>query len=86
MVEEAVRGELSAVRNEVRIKQFWVQLHPGGSDSGAGLASYWIPAALRTTLANEPFVFREEQYRVGESTEMIASGDEILHMSAYHEA
>jgi hypothetical protein len=86
VVEEADRGELSAVRNEVRIKQIWVQLHPGGSDSGAGLAVYWIPASLRTTLANEPFVFREKQYRVGESTEMIASGDEIMHMAAYHEA
>jgi hypothetical protein len=86
VVEEADRGELSAIRNEVRIKQIWVQLHPGASDTGAGLAVYWVPAPVRASLANEPFVFREKQYRIGESTEILPSGDEIMHMAAYHES
>ena len=33
IVEEARRGELSGVRDEVRIKQIWVNLHPGGGAS-----------------------------------------------------
>lgn len=86
VVEEADRGELSAIRNEVRIKQIWVQLHPGASDAGAGLAVYWVPASLRASLANEPFAFQEKQYRIGESTEILPSGDEVMHMAAYHEA
>jgi hypothetical protein len=86
VVEEADRGELSGVRNEVRIKQRWVQLHPGASNTGAGLAVYWMPASLRASLANEPFVFQEKNYRIGESTELIPSGDEIMHMASYHES
>jgi hypothetical protein len=85
VVEEADRGELSAIRNEVRVKQIWVQLHPGASETGAGLAVYWMPASLRASLANEPFVFQEKQYRIGESTELLPSGDEVMHMTSYHE-
>lgn len=86
VVEEADRGELSAIRNEVRVKQVWVQLHPGASETGAGLAVYWMPASLRASLANEPFVFQEKKYRIGESTELLPSGDEVMHMAAYHDA
>lgn len=84
IVEEADRGELSAIRNEVRIKQIWVQLHPGASKAGAGLAVYWVPASLRASLATEPFVFQEKHYRIGESTEIFPSGNEVMHMAEYH--
>lgn len=86
VVEEADRGELSPIRNEVRIKQIWVQLHPGVADTGAGLAIYWVPTSRRTSLANEPFVFKDKRYRMGESTELVPAGDEVMHMAAYHEA
>ncbi|MFM8292904.1 MAG: hypothetical protein ACKOC4_14565 [Planctomycetia bacterium] len=52
--------------------------------AGAGLAVYWVPASVRASLANEPFVFQEKHYRIGESTEIFPSGDEVMHMAEYH--
>jgi len=85
IIEEADRGELSAVRNEVQIKQIWVQLHPGGSDKAAGLAIYWCSSSRGSSLANEHFSFKGKTYRMGETTELIPQEGEVMHMAEYHE-
>ncbi len=85
LIEDADRGELSPVRNEVQIKQIWVQLHPGAADNAAGLAMYWCPSSHGSSLANEQFLFRGKTYRMGETTEVIPKGGQVMHMAAYHE-
>jgi hypothetical protein len=87
IVDEADRGELSPVRNEVQVKCTWVQLQPGGSDEGAGLAVYSCPVASRASLANEEFVFKGKAYRIGETIEHFptSGGDEVTHICVYHE-
>lgn len=87
LVDEAGRGELSPVRNEVQVKRTWVQLHPGGSDEGAGLAVYSCPCSSRASLANEDFAFKGKSYRIGETTEQLLSpdGDQVTHIALYHE-
>ena len=85
VVEEADRGELSGIRNEVRIKQIWVQLHPGASKSGAGLAVYWVPASRGSSLAAAAFSFNGKKYRIGESTQQIPRDEQVMHMAEYHE-
>lgn len=87
IVDEADRGEMSPVRNEVQVKRTWVQLHPGGSDEGAGLAIYSCPISLRSSLANKVFVFKGKSYRIGETTEQFPTleGDRVTHMAVYHE-
>ena len=86
VVEDADRGELSGVRNEVRIKQIWVQLHPGASKTGAGIAVYWFPSSLASSLTNEEFSFKDKKYRIGESTQQIHRGEEVMHMAEYYES
>jgi hypothetical protein len=85
VIEDADRGELSAVRNEVQIKQIWVQLHPGASDKAAGLAIYWCPSSRGSSLANEQFSFKGKTYRMGETTELMPQGGQVMHMAEYHE-
>lgn len=87
IVDEARRGELSAVRNEVQVQRIWVQLHPGGSDEGAGLAVYSCPVSSRASLENQEFVFKGKAYRMGETKEQFPSsdGDYVTHISVYHE-
>jgi len=84
LVEESECGEMPSVRNEVRIKQIWVQLHPGAANPGAGLAIYWVPASGQTSLDNEPFIFRGKNYRMGESTQPMPAGDQVMHMAVYY--
>ena len=86
MVDEASTGEMSSVRNEVQVKRIWVQLHPGGSDEGAGLAVYSCPSSWRSSLANELFVFKSKSYRIGETTEQFldAEDERVTHIAAYH--
>jgi hypothetical protein len=86
VIDDADRGELSAVRNEVQIKQIWVQLHPGGADNAAGLAIYWCPSSRGSSLANEQFYFKGKTYRMGETTQLIPQDDQVMHMAEYHEA
>lgn len=85
VVEEAERGELSAVRNEVRVKQIWVQLHPNETEDAAGMAVYWCPASRGASLANEEFVFQGKKYRIGETAELLPEDDRVLHIADYHE-
>lgn len=85
VIEDAERGELSAVRNEVQIKQIWVQLHPGAADKAAGLAIYWCPSSLGSSLANEQFSFKGKTYRMGETTELIPQEGQVMHMAEYQE-
>jgi hypothetical protein len=85
IVDEADRGELSEVRNEVQIKQIWVQLHPGAAENAAGLAMYWCPSSRGSSLANEQFTFKGMTYRMGETTVLIPQGGEVMHMAEYHE-
>jgi hypothetical protein len=87
IVDEAGRGELSPVRNEVQVKRIWVQLHPGGSDEGAGLAVYSCPVSSGASLANEEFVFKGKAYRIGETTEQFhtSDGGRVTHIAVYHE-
>jgi hypothetical protein len=87
IVDEASRGELSPVRNEVQVKRTWVQLHPGGSDEGAGLAVYSCPKESLASLANEKFVFKSKSYRIGETTEQFqhSDSDHVTHIAVYHE-
>ncbi len=85
VIEDADRGELSTVRNEVQIKQIWVQLHPGAAHKSAGLAIYWCPSSRGSSLANEQFSFRGKTYRVGETTELIPQDGQVMHMAEYHE-
>jgi len=84
-VEDAARGELSGVRNEVQIKRIWVQLHPGAVKGAAGLATYWCSASSVSSLANEPFSFREKKYRIGEPTLLLPQMGLVMHMAEYHE-
>jgi hypothetical protein len=88
IVDEAGRGALSPVRNEVQVKQTWVQLHPAGSDEGAGLAVYSCPVSPPSTLANEAFIFRGKAYRIGKTHEQFASsdGERVTHIAVYHGA
>jgi hypothetical protein len=85
IVEEASRGKLAAVRNEVQIKQIWVQLHPGAATGAAGLAMYWCPSARGSSLANEEFSFKGKTYRMGETTQLIRRDKQVMHMAEYHE-
>lgn len=87
LVDEAARGELSPVRNEVQIKLTWIQLHPGGSEKGAGLAVYTLPLSTRASLANEIFIFKGKSYRIGETTfhSPNPDSDQITHMAVYNE-
>jgi hypothetical protein len=86
VVEDAGRGELSGVRNEVRIKQVWVQLHPGAADMSAGMAVYWCPASRGASLANELFSFKGRNYRMGETTELLPQDGQVMHIAHYHDA
>jgi hypothetical protein len=85
IIDDADRGVLSGVRNEVQIKQIWVQLHPGASEQAAGLAMYWCPAARGSSLANEHFSFKGKTYRMGETTQAVPQDDQVMHMAEYHE-
>jgi hypothetical protein len=85
MVEEAYLGELSGVRDEVRIKQTWVNLHPGASDEGAGMAVYRSPEGQGSPLANERFTFKGGTYRMGETHDLTPEDDHFLHIADYHE-
>jgi hypothetical protein len=85
MVEEADRGDLSPVRNEVQVKQIWVQLHPGAAEGAAGLAIYWCPCTRGSSLANEQFYFKGKAFRMGETTELIPQDGQVTHMAEYHE-
>jgi len=85
MAEEAHRGELSGVRDEVRIKQIWVNLHPGAGESGAGLAVYRSPESQGSPLAKERFTFRGRTYRMGETADRTPQDGEYLHLADYFE-
>lgn len=85
MVDDAGRGELSPVRNEVQIKQIWVQLHPGAAKGAAGLAMYWCPASRGSSLANERFSFKGKTYCIGEPTVSLSQDGQVMHMVEYHE-
>ena len=81
VIEDADRGELSAVRNEVQVKQIWVQLHPGAAEQAAGMAIYWCPFSRGSSLANEQFSFKGKTYRIGETTQLLPQGDRVMHMA-----
>jgi len=85
IAEEAYRGELSGVRDEVRIKQVWVNLHLGAGDEGAGLAVYRSAEGRGMSLANERFAFRGKTYRMGETTDLTLEDDHYLHIADYFE-
>jgi hypothetical protein len=85
IAEEAYRGELSGVRDEVRIKQIWVNLHPGAGDEGAGVAVYRSAEGRGSPLANERFSFRGKIYRMGETTDLTPEDDHYLHIADYFE-
>jgi len=85
IAEEAHRGELSGVRDEVRIKQIWVHLHPGAGEDGAGLAVYRSPEGRGSSLANETFTFRNKTYRMGEMRDLTPEDEHLLHIAEYFE-
>ena len=86
IVEEASCGQLSGDRNGVEIKRVWVQLHPGGSDKGAGLAVYFLPPRSSVSLLNQKFIFKGATYRMGEVLEKGPTAKGILHMAVYYDA
>ena len=86
IVDDAMEGEFSSNRNETQIKGIWVQLHPGGAERGAGLATYSYPAVQVVSLENDPFTFRGAAYRIGEALQVIPSGSQVMCMAIYYEA